>query len=191
LKSASEYSPESSLGWLDFDSAASERVGELLRAFEEPGTLDVLGLGTVRGAFSEMLSPGTSTVQTRLRYFIFVPWICQWLESQRLHPAEFSRRLRGDEARLIECLRHLGRDRGVIGYRSGRTLKTMPSALYWSGLRKWGIRRLDWSIGECALKASQLRASRPMRPASRRGPHIRESPARRGRGTVPCADSQR
>ncbi len=162
LKSIPEYFPESSLGWLDFDSAASERVGELLRAFEEPGTLDVLGLGTVRDAFSEMLSPGTSTVQSRLRYFIFVPWIFKRLEDRRLRPAEFSRKLRDDEARLIDCLRQ-GGDQGVIGHRSGRNLKTMPSALYWSGLRKWGLRRLDWSIGEYARRAATLRGARPER----------------------------
>ena len=48
------YAPESSLGWLDLDAAASERVGTLLRSLEEPTTLDVLGLGTVRDAFSDM-----------------------------------------------------------------------------------------------------------------------------------------
>lgn len=122
-----DYVPESSLGWLDFDSAASERVGELLRALDEPGTLDVLGLGTVRDAFSGMLNPGTSTIQTRLRYFLFVPWICARLEAQRVPPGEFSRRLRDDEARLIDCLRHLGHNQGVIGYTAGRSLKRMPS----------------------------------------------------------------
>ena len=45
----------------------------MLRSLEEPETLDVLGLGAVRDAFSEMLSPGTSTIQARLRYFIFLP----------------------------------------------------------------------------------------------------------------------
>ena len=56
------YAPASSIGWLDLDAAASERVGTLLRSLEEPGTLDVLGLGSVRDAFSDMLSPGTSTI---------------------------------------------------------------------------------------------------------------------------------
>ena len=102
------YAPASSLGWLDLDDAARERVGTLLRALEEPGTLDVLGLGTVRDAFSAILSPGTSTIQTRLRYFIFLPWIFAGLETQRVSPAEYRRRLREDEARLIDCLRHLG-----------------------------------------------------------------------------------
>ena len=65
-----DYVPASTLGWLDLGTAASKRVATLLRSLEEPSTLDVLGLGTVRDAFADMLSPGTSTVQTRLRYFI-------------------------------------------------------------------------------------------------------------------------
>ena len=88
------YAPVSSIGWLDLDAAASERVATLLRSLEEPGTLDVLGLGSIRDAFSDMLSPGTSTVQTRLRYFIFLPWIFKSLEDQDLSAAEFARKLR-------------------------------------------------------------------------------------------------
>ena len=88
------YAPTSSIGWLDLDAAASERVGTMLRSLEEPDTLDVLGLGAVRDAFSDMLSPGTSTVQTRLRYFIFLPWIFKRLEDQRVPAADFARTLR-------------------------------------------------------------------------------------------------
>ena len=65
-----DYAAASSLGWLDLDGDASERVAALLRSLEEPGTIDALGLGSIRDAFSDMLTPGTSTVQTRLRYFI-------------------------------------------------------------------------------------------------------------------------
>ncbi|MYA25204.1 MAG: hypothetical protein F4091_06995 [Acidimicrobiales bacterium] len=158
-----DYVPESSLGWLDFDSAASERVGELLRALDEPGTLDVLGLGTVRDAFSGMLNPGTSTIQTRLRYFLFVPWICVRLEAQRVPPGEFSRRLRDDEARLIDCLRHLGRNEGVIGYTAGRNLKRMPSDAYWGGLWTWGLRRMDLSISEYGQRAAAIGRHQPDR----------------------------
>ena len=149
--------------WLDFDSAASQRVGELLRALDEPGTLDVLGLGTVRDAFSGMLNPGTSTIQTRLRYFMFVPWICAELEAQRVAPADFARRLRDDEARLIDCLRHLGHNQGVIGFTAGRNLKRMPSDAYWGGLWTWGLRRMDYSISEYGQRAATVGKHRPDR----------------------------
>ena len=158
-----DYVPESSLGWLDFDSAASQQVGELLRALDEPGTLDVLGLGTVRDAFSGMLNPGTSTIQTRLRYFMFVPWICAELEAQRVAPADFARRLRDDEARLIDCLRHLGHNQGVIGFTAGRNLKRMPSDAYWGGLWTWGLRRMDLSLSEYGQRAAAIGRHQPDR----------------------------
>lgn len=150
------YAPASSIGWLDLDAAASERVGTLLRSLEEPGTLDELGLGTIRDAFSAMLSPGTSTVQTRLRYFIFLPWIFGSLESERVPPVDFSHRLREDEARLIDCLRHLGPGQGVIGYISGRDLKRMTSEAYWGGLGSWGLRQLDLSIAQYGQRAAAI-----------------------------------
>ena len=150
------YAPESSLGWLDLDAAASERVSTLLRSLEEPTTLDVLGLGTVRDAFSDMLSPGTSTIQTRLRYFVFLPWIFRRFEEERVSPRDFARRLRHDEAQLIDCLRHLGSNQGVIGYTAGRDLKRMPSEIYWGGMGVWGIRRLDLSLSEYGKRASTL-----------------------------------
>ena len=159
----SAYSPASSVGWLDLDAAASERVGDLLRALEEPGTLDPLGLGSVRDAFAAMLSPGTSTIQTRLRYFVFLPWIFTGLEAQRVPASEFAQRLRDSEARLIECLRPLGPNKGVIGYTAGRDLKRMPSEVYWGGLGSWGIRRLDLSRAEYAKRAAALGRLRPDR----------------------------
>src|SRR3954471_9825956 len=103
----SAYSPASSVGWLDLDAKASERVATLLRSLEEPGTLDPLGLGSVRDAFSNMLSPGTSTIQTRVRCFLFLAWVLPEREAQRGAPTGFAGRSPDTEARLIQCLRHL------------------------------------------------------------------------------------
>ena len=158
----STYAPASSMGWLDFDAAATERVSTLLRSLEEPSTLDVLGLGTVRDAFSDLLSPGTSTVQTRLRYFIFLPWIFQRLESEDVSAANFARKLREAEAQLIDCLR-LGRGHGVIGRVAGRDLRRMPSDIYWGSMEAWGIRRLDMSISKYAQQAATPGRLRPER----------------------------
>ncbi len=157
------YAPASSIGWLDLDAAASERVGTLLRSLDEPGTLDELGLASVRDAFSDMLSPGTSTNQTRLRYFIFLPWLFGRLEAQRVPPVEFSHRLREEEAQLIDCLRPLGPGQGVIGYTAGRDLKQMPSAAYWGGLGSWRLRRHNLSIAEYGQRASTFGTLRPER----------------------------
>ena len=150
------YIPASSLGWLDFDAAAGDRVTALLRALTEPGTLDPLGLGSVRDGFAALFHPGTSTIQTRLRYFVFLLWTFHDLESRRVPPSEFFAALKDREVRLIECLRHLGANQGVIGYSAGRDLKRFPSAVYWGGMGSWGIRRLDLSLAEYAKYAATI-----------------------------------
>ena len=157
------YAPASSAGWLDFDAAASERVSTLLRSLDEPSTLDVLGLGSIRDAFSDMLSPGTSTVQTRLRYFIFLPWIFKSLEDQHLSAADFARRLRDAEAKLIDRLSPLGPGQGVIGRVARRNLRRMPSDIYWGSMEAWGIRRLNLSLAEYAQRAAANGRLRPER----------------------------
>lgn len=156
MGSTAAYAPDSSFAWLDFDSAASERVATLMRALEEPGTLDPIGLGPIRDVFSAMLAPGTSTIQTRLRYFIFLPWICQGIERDGVSPGRFRARLREDEARLIDRLRHLGPNHGVQGFTAGRDLQRMPSEAYWGGLGSWGLRRLDLSIPEYGRRIAAL-----------------------------------
>ncbi len=158
-----DYSPASSLGWLDLDTAASERVATLLRSLEEPGTIDALGLGSIRDAFSDMLTPGTSTVQTRLRYFIFLPWIFQRLEADGTPPATFARKLRDNEVKLIDCLRHLGSNQGVIGRIVGRNLRRMPSDIYWGSMAAWGIRKPDLSLADYGRQARALGRYRPER----------------------------
>lgn len=132
----------------------------MLRALEEPDTLDPLGFGGVRDAFSEILAPGTSTIQTRLRYFLFLPWIFRGLEEERVPPARFAEHLRDREARLIDCLRHLGPSHGVIGFSAGRDLKRMPSEVYWGGLWRWRIRKLDLSLSEYSKWAATLAGHR-------------------------------
>lgn len=159
----STYAPASSLGWLDLDAAASEQVGTLLRSLEEPGTLDPLGLGSVRGTFSDMLSPGTSTIQTRLRYFLFLPWIFCKLETERVTPGAFAGRLREVEGQLIDRLRHLGPNQGVVGYTAGRKVKRLPSEAYWGGLGSWGIRRLDLSLAEYGQRIAAFGRLQPDR----------------------------
>ena len=74
------YQAQSTVGWLDLNDDASRKINETLRALDEPSTLDPLGLGSIRDAFSDLIAPGTSTIHTRLRYFLFIAWICQRIE---------------------------------------------------------------------------------------------------------------
>ena len=45
------------------------------RFFRIKESRDELGLGAIRASFADALFPGTSTIQTRLRYMLFVPWV--------------------------------------------------------------------------------------------------------------------
>lgn len=73
-----------SLTWLDHDGAAYERSLRLLALFKEKESRDELGIGAIRDAIADRLFPGTSTIQTRLRYMCFIPWIYAGLEERRV-----------------------------------------------------------------------------------------------------------
>lgn len=62
----------SALSWIDFDQADRDRTRRIMDLFSEKEARDELGLGSVRDAISDLLFPGTSTIQTRLRYMMFV-----------------------------------------------------------------------------------------------------------------------
>jgi len=136
----------STLTWIDHDSEARERSLRILALFQEKESRDELGLGGIRDSFADQLFPGTSTIQTRLRYMLFVPWIYKALEDRRVSPGDFARRADVAERDLIDTMRNVDeREAGVFGGRSGRQLKRLPSSVYWAGLGAWGIRVADLS----------------------------------------------
>lgn len=135
--------------WIDHDPKQNEAIRSLLASFQRPEARDELGLGGFRDTFADLFFPGTSTIQTRLRYMLFVPWCCQRAARiTRGDEAELAKALRTAEGALIGRLRHLGRSHGVIGFSKGADLQNMPSTAYWSGLRAWGIYRSPGSVGE-------------------------------------------
>jgi hypothetical protein len=135
----------STFAWLDYSERDRRRALDVVNLLREPSTVDELGLGAVRDAFADLLFPGTSTIQTRARYFLFVPW--SYLALERLHvpSAQVSARGRKAEIDLIDALVDSGERQGVIGVQARRTLKRLPSNVYWNGLLSWGIRRFPGS----------------------------------------------
>ena len=115
------------LAWLDFNSAERERAQRVLALFEEREARDELGLGGVRDSFSDHLFPGTSTIQTRLRYLFFVPWIYQELEKRRTPAREVADRARKMELDLTQPLLEAeGPEAGVFGRLAKEKLKRLP-----------------------------------------------------------------
>jgi len=66
---------ESFLSWLDFSEAERRKMIEIVTLFNERDTRDELGLAIIRDGFADLFFPGTTTLQTRARYFFFVPWL--------------------------------------------------------------------------------------------------------------------
>lgn len=134
----------STLAWLDHDTPARERTKRILALFQERGTVHQLGLGGIRDSFADLFFPGTSTIQTRLRYFLFVPWIYSRLEEVSVPSRGIAAAARERELTLTEPLLS-GKEEGVFGRVAGGELKRLPSEVYWGGLGSWGIRRFDAS----------------------------------------------
>ena len=136
---------DSTLSWLDSSEQERRTVLELVSALSEPGTLDELGIGRIRDTISEALFPGTSTIQTRARYFLFIPWILKMVEERRYsNPSDHARHL---QMTLCDALdRAHGPNQGVIGREAGATLRRWPDSIYWPGLERWGIRLYRGSV---------------------------------------------
>jgi hypothetical protein len=130
----------SSLAWIDFDEAERQRAQRIMALFQERESRDELGLGSIRDSIADHLFPGTSTIQTRLRYMLFIPWLFQMLEGSTHAPDRIAAEARGLENRLANALKAGGESNGIIGRDAGADLQRLPSSVYWAGLGTWGIR---------------------------------------------------
>jgi hypothetical protein len=126
--------------WLDYSERERREMLDIVDLFREHDKRDELGVGSVRDAFADMLFPGTSTIMTRARYFLLVPWAYQRLERLRVRSAEIAARARQAELNLVEPIERSGDKDGNIGKLAKTTLKRLPSSVYWQGLSVWGIR---------------------------------------------------
>lgn len=132
----------STLRWLDHDAEQARRSAELVKALTEPDTVDSLGIGTIRDGFANVFFPGTSTIQTRARYFLLVPWALQLVDQWRPRDrAQYNRFLDDIETSTIESLL-VGNpgEFGIIGSQRRRATKRKAVSVYWTGLGEWGIR---------------------------------------------------
>jgi hypothetical protein len=149
----------STLAWLDFSEDEQRRARELLALFSEHDTRDELGIGTVRDALSDAMFPGTSVIQTRARYFLFVPWLFQEAARRGYAGAGLVEWVKRQERRLIEALRSGGWGgprSGLIGRVAGTRVKILPSMIYWTGIQRFGILR---RAGTTEQVAGFMRAS--------------------------------
>ncbi|MBA7670354.1 hypothetical protein ES703_78499 [subsurface metagenome] len=136
----------SSFAWVDFAEDDRQRMMEILHLFRDKEIREELGVGTVRDAFSDILFPGTSTLHTRVKYMLFIPWIFIKLEGSKTSSEKIAEYSRWYEIRLVKVLLEERETDGVIGKVAKDSLKILPSIMYWSGLGKWGIRIFDGTL---------------------------------------------
>src|SRR2546430_10625723 len=105
----------SAFAWLSYSESERRKALDVISFFREQDTRDELGIGAIRDAFADLLFPGTSTIQTRARYFLFIPWIYLDLERRAVSSASISRHARANEIRLIAALAEPGAADGPIG----------------------------------------------------------------------------
>ena len=131
------------LGWIDFSKAERSKVLSVLDLLSESGTLDELGIAPVRDGFANLFFPGTSTIQTRAKYFLIVPYALKDLEHRtETNPNRILSALDAMERQCGERLLTGSNTDGIIGSRSLRQnqwVKRTPSDIYWAGLRSYGI----------------------------------------------------
>jgi hypothetical protein len=131
----------SSFAWVDFAEEDRRKMAEVIDLFREQDTRDELGLGAIRDGLADLMFPGTSTIQTRARYFLFVPWIYRRHEGKTTAGVDVSKRARADEIKLIEALVNGGERDGVIGIEKRAQLQRLASSIYWAGLGILRVRR--------------------------------------------------
>jgi len=138
-------------GWVDFSPAHRNKVMLLMDMFREEGVIDELGLGTIRDSLSDLLFPGTSTIQTKAKYFVLIPWIVQEIEKSN-QIDRFVTELDRLEVEFTKTLRRNSGTRGVIGATlPNANPKRKPSSVYWNGLRIYGILKFAGSMNDYAV----------------------------------------
>lgn len=144
----------SMIAWLDASREDQRRMREIVNLFTQSESRDELGIGQVRDAFSDSLFPGTSTLHTRARYLLFVPWCFVAAAAKGGTAAKGERRVEDNERALIAGLQDLGATDGLIGRVAGVAVKTLPSTVYWGALRQYAIVRVPEPLDALGLPGS-------------------------------------
>ena len=140
------------IGFIDYSREERNRILSTLRMLEEKTALDELGIGVVRDGYADKLFPGISTLQTRAKYFVLLPYIFQTAKDHAEKGAPLDARgmlqwIYKQEDLLAETLSKNSIDKeGIIGInalKQKRSVKIKPSTIYWNGLRTLGILRRD------------------------------------------------
>ena len=169
------------IGFIKFDEEALRRSRKVIKLLGGQGTIDELGLGRVRDAFSNTLFPGISLLHTRAKYFLLLPALYEYLTSKEITGPRAARQLVRDyEIRLTRRLKRGslrgpdGKDPfGIIGSdfvaddpKDKSFVKYDPAYVYNVGLQTYGLIPSGGNIYQILAETSRRRAQAPQRNIS-------------------------
>lgn len=134
-------------GWVDYSTQEQRDVLKTLNELNEDA-VDALGLSVISDYYADKFFPGISTVQTRARYFVLVPYV--FLELEKDAKKELERLEKDCADKLYKNNKH---ETGIIGLqfvenRKKGWVKRSPSDIYWNGLKTYDILKKDCSAKE-------------------------------------------
>lgn len=140
-------------GWIDFSKTERNKVLSILDLLGEKGVLDELGISPIRDGYSNLFFPGTSTIQTRAKYFFIVPYAFRDLEFNNQYDYfKLKKTFDNTEEKCAHIFLDNNPDEnGVIGKRSiqgGGWVSRTPASIYWAGLRKYSFFKGKMSIDQ-------------------------------------------
>ena len=133
------------LGFIDFSTEERSKIIQTLSRLSDKQALDELGLGIIRDAYADILFPGISTLQTRAKYFLIVPYLFNLAKETSVSSGEeLESWIQKQEDDLVSILvqNSKGEEVGIFGknsYGKGKSVKYKPSTIYWNGLRVFNI----------------------------------------------------
>jgi len=130
------------IGWIDFSKEDRKKVLSVIDLLSEDGTLDELGIAAIRDGFADIFFPGTSTIQTRAKYFLLVPYaLDSIIHASNVSVKSITEKLDQEERECAKILNELEVD-GVVGSRALKTggwVQRTPADIYWAGIRRYEI----------------------------------------------------
>ncbi|MDE6574628.1 MAG: hypothetical protein K2L84_04790 [Muribaculaceae bacterium] len=134
------------LGLVSFNQEALNRANKVMKLLQGQGTVDELGLGRIRDAFSNTMFPGMSVLQTHAKYFLLLPALYAHLEKTRIADVREARSIvRDSEIKMTyRLIDGSAKDTvGIIGadmLRQGEGyVKYDPTYVYQAGMETYGL----------------------------------------------------
>ena len=135
------------MGWVDFSKGDRDKVMSINNLLQEPWAVDELGICPIRDGFANFFFPGTSTVQTRAKYYLIVPYVLQEAATGK-YGNQVTEILRSIDKNERDCALSLYQryknnpiQARIIGARilPHRWVARKPSDIYWNGIRTYHI----------------------------------------------------